>query len=83
MYDFPCYYCPYRLYMLYYYWLHYANMHDYKGFGSPDPEIDQELAPDLFDLIPENIFQELNPEGIPGVPGIPGEQAFPQITPKP
>lgn len=72
MYYYFCYYCPYRLAMAY--------LQLPQGV---DHEIDQELAPDLFDLIQPKIFQELNPEGIPGVTGIPGEQAFPQITPKP
>ena len=79
-----CFFCPFWPYCYYYYYYSLAvlRMVDPVTVELPS-DIAKELQPDLFDLIPENIFEELNPEGLPGVPGIPGESAFPVLTPTP
>lgn len=77
-----CFFCPFWNYCYYYYSLAFSRVADPATNNLPN-EISQELQPDLFDIIPETIFEELNPEGIPGVKGIPGESAFPALTPRP
>ena len=55
--------CPFWNYCYYYYSLSAIRVADPSTNNLPN-EISQELQPDLFDIIPETIFEELNHEGI-------------------